>query len=69
MGILTLDKSGTLTIEVPIAGGETGGDISLVAGDKIPSFESTTELELDESELLGDGGKALKLIEVKFCGS
>lgn len=42
--------------------GDTGGEMSLALGDKIPSFVSTTELALDESELLGDGGKALKLI-------
>lgn len=42
--------------------GDTGGEMSLELGDRMPSFVSTTELALDESELLGDGGKALKLI-------
>ena len=67
IGIFTLDKSETLTIEAPapanigMAGGDTGGDIS---HETIPSLASTVE-EADESELLGEGGKAgLKSMEM-----
>ena len=58
MGILTLDRSETLTMLVI---GETGGETSL----KDKTLSLTSEDVCEESESLGDGGKALKSM-VKF---